>query len=116
MSSQPISTEDLNDRIGEIEYEIESDGESDDLLDELEELKQIEEELRQYGIELDDNEMLYPEDYLPILAEEMTCDIHGIDTCQWPFTLIDWDKAGNQLKADMARVKYQGETYWFRVY
>ena len=62
----------------------------------------------------DDGVELVHEDNFQDLAEEMAKDQYDVDFSQWPFYLIDWKEAADDLEADYDHAELDGVTYYYR--
>lgn len=89
----------LDDFIGSDDYE------------EIEFLEEIE-SADIYGYE--DGVTLIHDDHFQEYAEEEARSLYDADWDSWPFNLIDWEKAAEELQTDYSSIDVGNETYWYR--
>ena len=82
----------------------------DENQEELEELRQLADEIPEWR----HGETLINDDYFVEYAADLADDLYDMNKHSWPFDCIDWDRAADALKMDYSSCEYQGETYWFR--
>lgn len=128
-----IDSRDVEDRINELESEIEdlvADRDAEmvengmsDLYEELyEEANELQDELDllvafrdnvgssewSYGLQL------INKDYFTEYAQQFAEDIGAVNSdASWPNTCIDWDEAAEELQMDYSCVDVQGEVYYY---
>lgn len=112
-----IDSRDVRKRIEELEARLEGkDGEdrSEDDLEELEALKQLEEECASTE-HWHHGARLISEEKWEEFARQYAQDVHGLTPqmdSQWPFTHIDWDEAADELKEGFLEVQFGDYTYY----
>lgn len=126
MNTTPTNTDDIINsrdviaRIEELEGEIETATEENELdlvadeIEELEALKALAEE-GEVSRDWPHGETLirdsYFEDYTQQLAEDCGMIQEGAN---WPNTCIDWGRAAHELQMDYASIDFDGVEYWIR--
>lgn len=140
-ADETIDTRDVLERIAELELEAqgrfmeenEKDGEGtsygelasaelSDWLDEedgeelkllvalIEEVRNTSDERPEDGVTLI-RETYFDGDYAENYADELGFFPEGVNKSAWPFSLIDWDEAADELKEDYTDVDFDGVTY-----
>jgi hypothetical protein len=116
-SDDLINVSDLRARVADLKARMDEthDGDAGEGLedweaDELAALTDLEAQVGGYG----DSKTLIRETYMPRFAEEEAESLYGFESGDWPFHLIDWDRAAGELAADYASVSFKGETYLIR--
>jgi hypothetical protein len=109
-----LDTCDILERINWLEsdeHELEEDE-----AEELENLKKLIEEVRQYsGDAPEHGALLIRDSYFTEYAQELAEDIGAIGRdLQWPLMYIDWDAAADALKMAYSPVDFDGVEYWVR--
>lgn len=125
-SDDVIDVRDVIARVEELEGEVESehdDDELDEVLDAKAELATLAALLEDLSGNSGDEEWRgawYPvtlirESHFREYAEELAEDIGAINSdAAWPNNHIDWDAAADELKVDYTTVELDGVTYWYR--
>ena len=113
-STDILDSRDILERINYLEIGEEDLDEVDK--DELETLRKLIEDIRDYGGDTpEDGFGLIRDSYFETYTEEFAGDIGAIDSnATWPLMHIDWDAAASDLKMDYTTVEFKGITYWFR--
>lgn len=109
-----LDTRDILERINWLETD---ETELDELeTEELEALRKLIEEVRQYsGEEPEYGAGLIRDTYFTEYAQELAEDIGAISKdLQWPLMHIDWEAAADALKMDYSPVDFDGVEYWVR--
>lgn len=112
-SEDILNSEDIQNRIDDLEEGAASGDLDDDETEELVRLKEFRDELGlpdwTYG------ETLIRESYFEEYAEQLAEDIGAISRdASWPLTHIDWTEAAEVLKIDYTSADLDGVTYWGR--
>ena len=47
-------------------------------------------------------------------VREMTEDMDGIDTGNWPYNCIDWERAAEELRVDYTTITWRGQDFYVR--
>ncbi len=90
------------------------DGVDDDVIDELNALKALDDEASGYS-DWQHGATLIADSYFETYAEELASDIGAIPAdAKWPLNHIDWEAAADELKQDYTAVEFDGITYWVR--
>lgn len=98
----------------EMELIDESDEEYWDLKEELDILKDLEEQCEQYAPDWEYGEALIHEDYFVDYCEQLLRDIGDLpNDIPW-YIEIDWEATAENLKMDYSVVDFYGETYYIR--
>ena len=109
-SNDIMDSRNMEERIKEQEAEKERDEEDQDELDDLVELRSS-----QTTTAWRDGIAFIHENYFTEYAKDTAKSIYDIQDC-WPFNLIDWEHAAEELKADYMEIEIQGEKYWYLAY
>lgn len=113
-----IDTRDLQDRLEEIEYDLEtldlSADERNDLMVELKAIQEVKAEVDGYaGDTFQDGVQLISEQDFPEYIQELLEDIGEVPKLPW-YVEVDWEATANHLRVDYTEVDFQGTTYLFR--
>lgn len=83
-------------------------------VEELEELKDLVEQVRSY--EGWEDGILIHEDYFVNYAREYAMDTCFInDPYSWPYNCIDWEAVADQLQNDYSIITFDGVDYYIRI-
>lgn len=116
MFEEVFDSRDIEDRIRELEADIEYMKDHDEDISEQEEELNFLLNLRD---EIDSSEWEYgitfiEDDYFTDYAEQMAYDIGAVDVNNdWPNMHIDWEAAADALKIDYEEVRFNGKTYYY---
>jgi len=88
----------------------------EDMRTELEELRQVIEEISGYaGDSPEQGIFLIRDSYFVEYAQEFAEDIGAIPhNTAWPCTCIDWEQAAHELRMDYTSIEIGEITYWYR--
>lgn len=120
-SDNVIDSRDVIAAIDELESEIESCEDADelaDLQDELGKLKALAEEGEHNAGDWRHGATLIADGYFKEYAQQLAEDLGYLkDGNHWPYNCIDWEKAASELQQDYTSytsLDFDGETYWVR--
>ena len=113
-----IDTRDLQDRLEEIEYDLESldlsPTDRAELEQELLVLKAVKEEVDGYaGDSFEDGVQLIAEEDFPTYIQELLEDCGDVPKLPW-YVEVNWEATANHLRVDYTEVEFEGTTYLFR--
>lgn len=118
MANQITNTSDIIDSRDVIERidALTIDGDlNDDERDELEALRALAEEVKNYVADWIYGATLISDDHFVAYAQQLAEDIGAIDPhAGWPLDSIDWEDAAEDLQMDYTPVDFDGATYWVR--
>jgi hypothetical protein len=108
-----VDTRDILERIDYLELD---EDELEEEAEELETLRKLIDEVRQYsGEEPEHGALLIRDTSFMDYAQELAEDIGAIgQNLQWPLMYIDWEAAADALKMDYSPVDFDGVEYWVR--
>jgi len=113
-----IDTRDLQDRLEEIEYDLESldltPTERADLEQEANAIREAKAEVDGYAGDTFQNgvQLVAVEDF-PTYIQELLEDIGEVPKLPW-YVEVDWEATADNLRVDYTKVEFQGTTYLFR--
>jgi hypothetical protein len=114
-----LDTRDLQDRMNEIEMDLETlemtEAEREALREELTALQTLQEEVEGYSS--DDwrhGIQLIPEEVFAEYCQELLEDCGDIPRDLPSYIVIDWEETASNLRVDYTEVDYEGTTYLFR--
>ena len=81
---------------------------------ELSALKDLRDEAEGYSADWMYEASLIRDSEIENYMDEFVQDVYGVDTSQWPFCCIDWDKARWEFLMDYTEVDFDGVSYWIR--
>jgi len=113
-----IDTRDLQNRLEEIEYDLESldlsPTDRAELEQELLVLKAVKEEVDGYaGDSFEDGVQLIAEEDFPTYIQELLEDCGDVPKLPW-YVEVNWEATANHLRVDYTEVEFEGTTYLFR--
>lgn len=113
-----IYTSELQDRLEEIEYDLESldlsDAERNDLTVELKALQEVKAEVDGYADDtFEDGVQLIAEQDFPEYIQELLEDIGDVPKLP-SYVQVDWEATAENLRVDYTEVEFDGTTYLFR--
>ncbi|OZI20085.1 hypothetical protein CAL26_21255 [Bordetella genomosp. 9] len=86
-----------------------------DNLEELEALRELNEQGEDYAPDWRHGETLIRDSYFEQYAEELAEDIGAVQRgAQWPNNCIDWAQAARELQQDYTQIDFDGVSYWVR--
>ena len=97
------------------EIEDEETQEAEELAEEIQELQDLMVECEDMFPDWNYGEQLIHEDDFEEYARDLAEDIFSADFNIWPFNLIPWDHAAEQLMVDYGEIEFEGETYLGRM-
>jgi hypothetical protein len=114
-----LDTRDLQDRMDEIEMDLETlemtQDERQALEEELKAIQTVKEEVEGYsGDDWRDGVQLISMDYFSDYCQELLEDCGEIPRNLPAYIVIDWDETAENLRVDYTEVDFQGTTYLFR--
>lgn len=113
-----IDTRDLQDRLEEIEYDLESldlsADERNDLMVELKAIQEVKAEVDGYaGDTFQDGVQLIAEQDFPEYIQELLEEVGDVPKLP-SYVQVDWDATAENLRVDYTEVEFEGTTYLFR--
>lgn len=115
-----IDTRDLQDRLEEIEYDLEtldlSADERNDLMVELKAIQEVKAEVEGYASEDWEHgiQLIAEADFIEY-CQDLLEDCGEIPPNLPPYIAIDWETTADNLRADYSEVEYEGAIYLFRI-
>lgn len=115
-----IDTRDLQDRMDEIQYDLETlempDTERAVLMEELASLESLKEEVEGYASDTwKDGVQLIPEEDFTEYCQELLEDCGEIPRDLPSYVVVDWEATAENLRMDYSEVDHEGTTYLFRI-
>jgi RecJ-like exonuclease len=80
----------------------------------VERMKYLQEALDEIELYVGGETALIQEEDLAQEAQSLAEDVDGIDIGRWPYYLIDWEKAGEEIAQDYSCTEIDGTTYYYR--
>lgn len=116
-----IDSRDIIERLDELEQRAElAESDENECLDDdeqmdLEALRSLDEDGRQYCPDWTYGVTLIRDSYFTEYAQDLAEDIGAVPRdAQWPVNLIDWDDAAEKLQEDYTCLDFDGVDYWAR--